>query len=95
MCPYCEKFSYTIQNGAFLLFSKFINNYHPCKIISYSNCDYDTGYIQKSLGFQFAQYIHPTFYWAKDNTFFSSTITPPTKGYYRVFRSGEIKWLLE
>lgn len=68
---YCIKHGYIVLGGASKLFSSFIKEYKPKKIITYSDCDYFTGEIYKLLGFTFDGYTTLPYYWTNGNAFHS------------------------
>lgn len=60
---YATKSGIVIIGGAKKLFSHFLRDYSPNKVLSYSDNNYFTGNIYKHLGFKFCGYTVPDYYW--------------------------------
>ena len=64
---YCNKLNCIINGAATRLFSFFIKKYAPNNIVSYSDRRYFSGQLYGSLGFKFAGYTVPNYYYIINN----------------------------
>lgn len=62
---FANKININVIGGASKLFSYFINNYNPQKIISYANCDISDGKLYKILGFKEIGHTGVNYWWVK------------------------------
>lgn len=60
---YAVKSGYTIIGGANKLFKHFVNDNNVDEVFTYSDNDYFDGSIYSKLGFTFAGYTTPSYYW--------------------------------
>lgn len=70
---YCNKINTSIVGGASKLFKYFIRNYHPDKVISFSDIAHTKGNLYQILGFHQVSKSSPNYVWVniKDDTFFT------------------------
>ena len=68
---YCTKFNISITGGIGKLFNKFVKDYKPKSIISYSKNDLFTGDVYSKINFKFLKYSAPNFIWWKNNKVYS------------------------
>ncbi|MFA5152080.1 MAG: hypothetical protein WC554_05950 [Clostridia bacterium] len=63
---FCNKLMTSVVGGASKLFSYFIKNFKPQKIISYANCDISSGQLYETLGFNNLEWTGLNYWWVKD-----------------------------
>lgn len=64
---FCNKLNYSVIGGASKLFSYFIRNNNPSKIITYSDLRYGEGNVYSQLGFVQQQNTVPGYWYFKNN----------------------------
>lgn len=60
---FCNKRDTTVVGGASKLFKHFINNYHPSKIVSFSDKAHTSGNLYRILGFEQIRVSDPSYVW--------------------------------
>lgn len=67
---FCTINNYQVYEAASTLFNKFIQDYKPKSIISYSDISHTTGRLYNLLGFKLDSYNEPSYYWTnKERTY--------------------------
>jgi hypothetical protein len=64
---FCSKLNTNVVGGASKLFSYFIKNYKPKKIISYASCDYSGGNLYRVLGFNEVGHTGINYWWSDND----------------------------
>lgn len=65
---FCTKLNTTCVGGASKLFKYFLKNYHPSKVISFSDRSNTSGNVYSILGFEFDSYVDPGYVWVNLRT---------------------------
>lgn len=65
---FCTRLNTTCVGGASKLFKYFIENYHPSKVISFSDRSNTSGNVYNILGFEFDSYVDPGYVWVNLRT---------------------------
>lgn len=67
---FCNKLNTIIVGGASKLFTHFIREHNPSKVITYADRRWNTGNVYEKMGFQFSHYSRPNyFYVIKDKRY--------------------------
>ena len=66
MYRYCSKTEYSVNGGASKLFSAFVKEYNPVKIVSYCDRRYSEGNLYLKLGFNNISNTQPNYWYTKD-----------------------------
>lgn len=66
---FCNQLYTVVRGGASKLFKKFINDYSPQTIVSYSDKCWNTGNLYTSLNFEFSHSSQPNYWYFKSNSF--------------------------
>ena len=66
MYRYCSKTEYSVNGGASKLFSAFVKEYNPVKIVSYCDRRYSEGNLYLKLGFNNVSNTQPNYWYTKD-----------------------------
>lgn len=67
MNRFATKFDTTVRGGASKLFSRFVNDHNPSKIISYADLRYGEGNVYKNLGFELSGLTVPGYWYFRPN----------------------------
>ena len=62
---FCSKINTSVVGGASKLFSKFIRDYDPISIFSYSDSRWNTGNVYNTIGFVFDSHTPPSYWYFK------------------------------
>jgi len=90
---FCSKLNINVIDAATKLFSYFLKNYNPNKVISYDNCDINDSDLYNILGFNEIEHSGINYWWTNGKTriyFMKEKIKE--RGYYKIYGTGNMKY---
>lgn len=92
---FATKFNINVCGGASKLFAKFIKEYSPKQVTSYSDLRYGEGDVYNKLGFELKGYTVPKFWYFKNNEYkrhHRNTALENIESWNRIWDCGYAKW---
>lgn len=97
---FCNKMGISVVGGASKILSHFEKNYHPERVISYSDCNWSNGDLYKKLGFVLVNELKPDYKYVVDGVRIHKSrfrkkrtnISESKLNIPKIFDSGKLKW---